>query len=237
MRRWWLPLLLLATLASVALAACDQSNPPALGKPVAVTLRATGDSAALGQATLTPAYGAHVVVYMHGALRALREPADARAASPGRMLRAGGGAPDGECAHRRLSRWWRNPLQTRALMSRTPWIATGSLSCCSPPRRTLQSFPVDIRSLTNVNTSICMSQPRSIKGSASASRSSRVLLLRGCMSHWPRPRHSSPPNGVSIAADARVAHSPAARLRRARPPAAAQRSRRLIRSHGGSRLR
>jgi hypothetical protein len=68
MRRWWLPLLLLAVLASVALAACDQSNPPTLGKPVAVTLRGTSDSAALGQATLTPAYGAHVVVYMHGVL-------------------------------------------------------------------------------------------------------------------------------------------------------------------------
>src|SRR6185437_8412381 len=53
-RRWWLPLLLLAVLASVALAACNQGDPPALGKPVAVTLRAKSDSAALGQATLTP---------------------------------------------------------------------------------------------------------------------------------------------------------------------------------------
>jgi hypothetical protein len=68
-RRWWLPLLLLATLAAMALTACGtQGNPPALGTPVQLTIHASGDAATLGQATLTPAYGAHVVVYMHGAL-------------------------------------------------------------------------------------------------------------------------------------------------------------------------
>jgi len=67
--RWLAPLLLLATLAVIALSACGtQGSPPALGKPVQVTLSASGAAATLGQATLTPAYGAHVVVYMHGAL-------------------------------------------------------------------------------------------------------------------------------------------------------------------------
>ena len=67
--RWLAPLFLLATLAAAALSACGtRGNPPALGKPVQVTLSAIGAAATLGQATLTPAYGAHVVVYMHGAL-------------------------------------------------------------------------------------------------------------------------------------------------------------------------
>ncbi len=68
-RRWWSPPLLLVTLAALALAACGtRGNPPALGTPVQVTLRASSDAATLGEATLTPAYGAHVVVYLHGAL-------------------------------------------------------------------------------------------------------------------------------------------------------------------------
>lgn len=72
MRRWRMaPLLLVAlvALAMLTLAACGtRGQPPTLGKPVQVTLRANGDSAALGQATLTPTYGTHVVVYMHGGL-------------------------------------------------------------------------------------------------------------------------------------------------------------------------
>jgi hypothetical protein len=68
-RRWFAPLFLLTTLAVIALSACGtRGNPPALGKPVQVTLSTSGNAATLGQATLTPAYGAHVVVYMHGAL-------------------------------------------------------------------------------------------------------------------------------------------------------------------------
>jgi hypothetical protein len=68
-RRWVAPLFLLVTLAVIALSACGtRGNPPALGKPVQVTLSASGNATTLGQATLTPAYGAHVVVYMHGAL-------------------------------------------------------------------------------------------------------------------------------------------------------------------------
>ena len=68
-RRWGMPLLLLAALAAMTLTACgSQGRPPALGNSVQVTLRASVDSAPVGQATLTPAYGAHVVVYMHGAL-------------------------------------------------------------------------------------------------------------------------------------------------------------------------
>ena len=70
-RRWRLPLVLLFTqfaLLALALAACGaQGRPPALGQPVQVTLRASSASATLGTATLTPAYGAHIVVYMHGA--------------------------------------------------------------------------------------------------------------------------------------------------------------------------
>ena len=63
------PLFLLAMVAAIALSACGtRGNPPALGKPVQVTLSASGAATTLGQATLTPAYGAHVVVYMHGAL-------------------------------------------------------------------------------------------------------------------------------------------------------------------------
>lgn len=72
-RRWWIPF---AALAMLALAACGtRGNPPALGKPVQVTLSASGAAATLGQATLTPAYGAHVVVYMHGALVPYDSPA------------------------------------------------------------------------------------------------------------------------------------------------------------------
>src|SRR5690242_16592173 len=68
-RRWLAPLFPLATLAVIALSACGtQGSPPALGKPVQVTLSASGNATTLGQATLTPAYGSHVVVYMHGAL-------------------------------------------------------------------------------------------------------------------------------------------------------------------------
>ena len=70
-RRWWLRFSCWSRWPRSALSACDQGSPPALGKPVQVTLSASGDAATLGQATLTPAYGAHVVVYMHGALRAL----------------------------------------------------------------------------------------------------------------------------------------------------------------------
>ncbi|HEX5546398.1 MAG TPA: hypothetical protein VFX24_03255 [Ktedonobacterales bacterium] len=67
--RWVVPLFLLTTLAVIALSACGtRGNPPALGKAVQVTLSAGGAAATLGHATLTPAYGAHVVVYMHGAL-------------------------------------------------------------------------------------------------------------------------------------------------------------------------
>jgi hypothetical protein len=61
-----MPLVALVTLA-LLLAACGaQGAPPALGKPVQVTLRGSGDAASLGQATLTPISGAHVVVYLHG---------------------------------------------------------------------------------------------------------------------------------------------------------------------------
>lgn len=68
-RRWGIPLFLLTALAMLLLTACGtQGNPTALGKPVQVTLRGSGDPTTLGHATLTPAYGAHVVVYMHGAL-------------------------------------------------------------------------------------------------------------------------------------------------------------------------
>lgn len=75
MRRWLAPLLLLAALAVISLAACGtHGSPPALGKPVQVTLSASGSAATLGQATLTPAYGAHVVVYMHGALVSYASP-------------------------------------------------------------------------------------------------------------------------------------------------------------------
>jgi hypothetical protein len=74
--RWRVaPLLLLATLAVTALSACGtRGNPPALGKPVQVTLSASGNATTLGQATLTPAYGAHAVVYMHGALVPYSDP-------------------------------------------------------------------------------------------------------------------------------------------------------------------
>ena len=66
LRRWRLPLVLLFPL--LALAACGaQGRPPTLGQAVQVTLRASSASATLGTATLTPAYGAHIVVYMHGA--------------------------------------------------------------------------------------------------------------------------------------------------------------------------
>jgi hypothetical protein len=65
-RRWSI---LLVTLVVVALSACGtQGSPPALGKSLQVTLGASGNAATLGRATLTPAYGAHVVVYMHGTL-------------------------------------------------------------------------------------------------------------------------------------------------------------------------
>ena len=75
-RRWVAPLFLLVTLAVIALSACGtRGNPPALGKPVQVTLSASGNATTLGQATLTPAYGAHVVVYMHGALVPYDSPA------------------------------------------------------------------------------------------------------------------------------------------------------------------
>lgn len=68
-RRWGIPLLTLVALVILTLAACGaQGRPPALGNAVQVTLHASGGSAPIGQATLTPAYGVHVVVYMHGAL-------------------------------------------------------------------------------------------------------------------------------------------------------------------------
>lgn len=75
--RWRIaPLFLLAMVAAITLSACGtRGNPPALGKPVQVTLSASGAAATLGQATLTPAYGAHVVVYMHGALVPYDSPA------------------------------------------------------------------------------------------------------------------------------------------------------------------
>lgn len=67
-RRWLASLVMAIGLAAVSLAACGaQGRPPALGQPVQVTLRASSASATLGTATLTPAYGAHIVVYMHGA--------------------------------------------------------------------------------------------------------------------------------------------------------------------------
>lgn len=62
-------LLLVAALAAVILAGCGtKGQPPALAAPVQVALQGSGDSATLGHATLTPAYGAHAVVYMHGKL-------------------------------------------------------------------------------------------------------------------------------------------------------------------------
>ncbi|HEX6542396.1 MAG TPA: hypothetical protein VF040_11625 [Ktedonobacterales bacterium] len=74
-RRWGMPLLLLATLATLFLTACGtQGNPPALNKSVQVTLRASGGDNSLGQATLTPSYGAHVIIYMHGALLPFENP-------------------------------------------------------------------------------------------------------------------------------------------------------------------
>ena len=69
------PLLLLATLAVTALSACGtRGNPPALGKPVQVTLSASGNATTLGQATLTPAYGAQAGVSMQGALVPYSDP-------------------------------------------------------------------------------------------------------------------------------------------------------------------
>lgn len=66
--------LLLAVLV-VILAGCGaKGQAPALAAPVQVTLNASGDSTALGHATLTPAYGAHVVVYMHGKLLPYGDP-------------------------------------------------------------------------------------------------------------------------------------------------------------------
>lgn len=74
-RRWGMPLFLLVALATLLLTACGtQGNPPALGKSVQVSLRGSGDPTTLGQATLTPAYGAHVVVYMHGSLLPYENP-------------------------------------------------------------------------------------------------------------------------------------------------------------------
>jgi hypothetical protein len=61
-------LLLLGTLTALALAACDTGHPPALGKAVQVPLLASSNAVTLGQATLTPNYGAHLAVYMHGSL-------------------------------------------------------------------------------------------------------------------------------------------------------------------------
>lgn len=64
-----LMLIFLVALVAMTLAGCGtQGRPPALGKPELVTLRADNGTASLGQATLTPAYGAHVVVYMHGSM-------------------------------------------------------------------------------------------------------------------------------------------------------------------------
>jgi hypothetical protein len=69
--RRMVPLMLafLVALVAMTLAGCGtQGRPPTLGKPELVNLRANNGTASLGQATLTPAYGAHVVVYMHGSL-------------------------------------------------------------------------------------------------------------------------------------------------------------------------
>lgn len=74
-RRFRVGLVLLATLALVVLTGCGtKGQPPALAAPVQVTLHASDGSATLGQATLTPAYGTHVVVYMHGALIPYSDP-------------------------------------------------------------------------------------------------------------------------------------------------------------------
>lgn len=67
----FVPLMLafLVALGAMILAGCGtQGRPPALDKPTTFNLRANNSTASLGQATLTPAYGAHVVVYMHGSL-------------------------------------------------------------------------------------------------------------------------------------------------------------------------
>ena len=68
-------LLALAALAVMVLAGCGtKGQAPTLAAPVQVTLHASGDSATLGHATLTPAYGTHVVVYMHGKLIPYSDP-------------------------------------------------------------------------------------------------------------------------------------------------------------------
>ena len=68
-------LLALAALAVMVLAGCGtKGQAPTLAAPVQVTLHASGDSATLGHATLTPTYGAHVVVYMHGKLIPYSDP-------------------------------------------------------------------------------------------------------------------------------------------------------------------
>ena len=57
------------------LAGCGtKGQPPTLAAPVQVALQASGGSATLGHATLTPTYGAHVVVYMHGKLIPYSDP-------------------------------------------------------------------------------------------------------------------------------------------------------------------
>ena len=74
-RRFAMGLVLLVTLAAMLLAGCGtKGRPPALAAPVQVTLHTSDGSATLGQATLTPAYGTHVVVYMHGALISYSDP-------------------------------------------------------------------------------------------------------------------------------------------------------------------
>ena len=74
-RRFAMGLVLLVTLAAMLLAGCGtKGQPPALAAPVQVTLHTSDGSATLGQATLTPAYGTHVVVYMHGALIPYSDP-------------------------------------------------------------------------------------------------------------------------------------------------------------------
>lgn len=74
-KRFGMALSLAAALVVTILAGCGtKGQPPALAAPVQVALQASGGSATLGHATLTPTYGAHVVVYMHGKLLPYSDP-------------------------------------------------------------------------------------------------------------------------------------------------------------------
>jgi len=220
-RRWVAPLFLLVTLAVIALSACGtRGNPPALGKPVQVTLSASGNATTLGQATLTPAYGAHVVVYMHGALvpydssqtpAQLREggcygkvvaPLTSNAPTGGSAVVAPGGSDKGANVALPVDANW----YVVVLKSAAP---NAAVTACGHP-------------LNNMRQYFDLYEPDKVdRASAWASPSTRASSSPRCMSRWPRRRRSNPPSGASIVAGVRAARSPAARLPAGTRPAAA----------------